>query len=115
MPNASRNAKPRTSTKPRTGAPHEPAFPELADIASMQAISRGDANEDQQRRALAFIIERICATYDLSYRPGDAGAMTFAEGKRFVGLQLVALIKTNLATWSNDNAREQFSPPREHE
>lgn len=109
MPNAPRNS--RNTPSP---LPHEPVAWELVEAASVQALARGDANEDQQRRAVMFIIERVCATYDLSYRPGDTQAMAFAEGKRFVGLQLVKLIRLNLAVWSDDNAREQHSNPAEH-
>lgn len=91
-----------------------PAAWDLADVASVQALWRGDANEEQQRRAFNFIVERLCATYDMSYRPSDTDATTFAEGKRCVGLQLVKCIHLNLATWSKDNAREQHSHPSEH-
>jgi hypothetical protein len=51
-----------------------------------------------QQRALKFIIENLCGTYDLSYRPGPDGDRdtTLAEGKRFVGLQIVKLLKVNL-------------------
>lgn len=81
--------------------PWVPAPYELADISAIQALHRGDATPDQQQRALKWIIESACATYDMSYFPGgeDANRDTiFAEGRRFVGNQLVKATKLNLST-----------------
>ena len=79
-------------------APWRPAPWELADASAIQALARGDANKDQQTRALRWLIEAACATYDLSFRPGDTSRETdFAEGRRFVGLQVVKLLKINLS------------------
>jgi hypothetical protein len=53
-------------------------------------LQAGNANAGQQHRALQWIIEAPCGTYDLSYRAG-AGVerdTAFAEGKRFVGQQI---------------------------
>jgi hypothetical protein len=41
-----------------------------ADIAVIKALAAGVANEGQQKAALAMIVNRICGTYDLSFRPG---------------------------------------------
>lgn len=79
-------------------APWKPAPWELADASALQALMRGDANKDQQERALRWVIESACGTYDMSYRPGDSSRDTdFAEGRRFVGLQIVKLVKMNLS------------------
>lgn len=80
-------------------APWRPAAYEDADVAAFQALAEGKASPDQQRRALKWLIERACATYDLSYRPGgEDGARdtVFAEGKRAVGLEVVKLIKLKI-------------------
>lgn len=69
---------------------------DAADAAAIQALAAGVASEGQQKAALALIINRLCGTYDLSFRPGGmAGvrASDFAEGKRHVGNQLVRLTK----------------------
>jgi hypothetical protein len=42
-------------------------------------------------------VEHACSTYDLSFRPQSQRDTDFAEGRRFVGLQLVKLTKINLA------------------
>lgn len=79
-------------------APWRPPAFEDADVAAVQALERGNASPDQQKRALRWIIEKGAGTYDLSYRPGTEGQRDtdFAEGRRFVGLQLVKLLKLKL-------------------
>lgn len=69
----------------------------LGDISAIQALANGTADAAQQQRALKWIIHQLCCTYDLSYRPGEADETTFAEGKRFVGLQLVKALHLNTA------------------
>lgn len=77
-------------------APWFPAHWEPADVSALQALQRGEATPEQQKRALDYMIQ-IAGTYDLSYRPDSARDSDFAEGKRWVGLQLVKLLKINLA------------------
>lgn len=78
--------------------PWKPAKFDNADAAAMQALAAGNASSMQQKRAITWIIDKCCATYDLSYRPGVEGDRdtVFAEGKRSVGLQLVKLIKVKI-------------------
>lgn len=78
-------------------APWKPTPWEPADVAAIQALVRGDATADQQRRAIDYIINDIAGTYDMSYRPGSERDSVFAEGKRYVGLQIVKATKLNLA------------------
>lgn len=79
--------------------PHLTAPWELADASALQALQRGDADAQTQQRALKWIIERGCATYDLSFKPGEDGRREtdFAEGRRFVGTQIVMMLKANLS------------------
>lgn len=73
---------------------------DLGDVGAIQALARGECEAHQQRNAMKFIIEILCATYDLSFRPGGsdaARATDFMEGRRFVGLQIVKLLKLNLS------------------
>lgn len=85
-------------------AEHSPWLPpklEDAEIAALQALAKGSANADQQKRGIAAIIEKICATYDMSFRPGGEDGSrdtTFAEGRRFPGNQIVKALKTKLGT-----------------
>lgn len=83
--------------KKPASAPWKPTEWEPADVAAIQALVRGDASPEQQRRAVDYIINDIAGTYDMSYRPDSERDSVFAEGKRFVGLQIVKAIKLNLA------------------
>jgi hypothetical protein len=93
--------KPRIKGTPQS-LPHAPAEWEVADAGALQALQRGDASEAQQQRALKFIVQQLACTYDLSYRP--TGGTEFAEGKRFVGLQIVKLLHLNLSQMTGNNA-----------
>lgn len=81
--------------KKKPPEPWMPAAYEEPETNAIKALAAGNANEDQQRRALNWIINTLCGTYDLSFRPGGEGDRdtVFAEGKRFVGMQLVKQLK----------------------
>lgn len=87
--------------------PARPASYDEADVAAIQAIATGSATAAQQQRALRWIVEAAADAYGLSYRGGDAQATAFAEGKRFVGLQIVKLSKLRLdALRAADESRD---------
>lgn len=75
----------------------QPAGYELADVTAIQAIARGDASPDMQRRALDWIIKRACATYDFAYRPNSDRDTNLALGRQFAGQQIVKLLHLNPA------------------
>ncbi len=70
-----------------------------ADVSALQAVRRGEANADQQVRAMEFILEAVCERNGMSFRPGPDGAREtdFAEGRRFVGNQIVKLVNLPLS------------------
>lgn len=70
--------------------------------AAIQAVARGDASEHQQRIFTEYLVNDLCGTYDLSFRPDSTRDSDFAEGRRFVGLQLVKLMKINLSIIKED-------------
>mgnify|MGYP003669007566 CR=1 FL=1 len=75
-----------------------PAFPagyEVADVAAIQALVRGDATEEQQQRAIKWVIESAAGTYDMHYY-GNEAHTAFALGRAFVGQQLVKMTRLNL-------------------
>jgi len=85
-----------TQAKIEEHAPWRPPAYEDADAIAIQALERGNANMDQQKRALAWIIEKAAGTYEMSYRPGAGEGdrdTVFAEGRRFVGNQIVKMTK----------------------
>lgn len=78
----------------KTG-PYIPAKWTNSDVYALQALAAGQANDEQQKQALSFIINNLSGAYDLSFRPGGLEGdreTAFAEGKRFVGTQIVKLL-----------------------
>lgn len=78
-------------------APWLPPKYDIPDVAAIQALSRGDATPEMQQRALKWIIESACGTYDFPYRPAPNDRDTnIALGRMFVGQQIVKMLKLNL-------------------
>ena len=84
-------------SKPNRSAAHYPPEWEPADVRAIQSLQTGEATPEMQKRALDFMINKVCQTYDLSYRPESDRETVFAEGRRFTGLQLVKMLSINLA------------------
>lgn len=63
--------------------------------AAVQAVADGRATPEQQQLAIATIVEGIAEYHGLSYSPDSTHDTAFAEGKRFVGAQIVKLCKLN--------------------
>jgi hypothetical protein len=91
-----------TEKKPskKSAAWHPPAW-DIPDAKALQQLAIGEASPEQQKRALKWIVETACGTYEMSYRPESARDSDFAEGRRFPGLQMVKLLKINLAALMN--------------
>jgi hypothetical protein len=90
----------RKAPEPPVGAPWVPPPWEPEDVGAIQALMRGEAEPHQQTRALKYIVETLSDYYGISYRPDGLGGQRdtdFAEGKRFVGQQIVKLTKINLS------------------
>lgn len=83
-------------------APHEPVQWDVADASAFQALERGEAEPHQQKRILKWLIQNASGMNDLSYRPGDPVATAFAEGRRFVGLQIHKLTIVNTKAFTKD-------------
>ena len=62
---------------------------ERYDVMAMKAVATGTANEGQQKHVLRFIIEVIAGTYGETYWPDSERHSTFAQGRRYCGLQIV--------------------------
>jgi len=73
--------------------PYEPPKFEPADASAFQALRRGDASEAQQKRALEWFIT-ASGTHDLDYRK-DPRDHAFVSGRRFMGLQVIKMLKLN--------------------
>lgn len=91
---------------------HEASYAPLtkSDVYAIKALAEGKAEPAMQIDALNLIIERICGTYDLSYRPDSMGgqrATEFSEGKRSVGLQIRRIIAQPMKVLVPDDAAQQ--------
>ena len=89
----------KDSSRPWFPAPYE-----KADASAIQALSRGLADPEQQQRALKWIIEGAAMCYGMSFIPGGEDGRRdsdFAEGRRYVGQQIVKMTKLNLAVIPN--------------
>lgn len=86
-----------TAKKPPVREAWTPPEWEDADAYAIQRCIQGNADPADQRRAIDWIINAACGTYDLSFRPGVQGDRdtSFAEGRRFVGLQIIKMSKIN--------------------
>lgn len=63
-----------------------PAIWTEADVLAVRACIAGKASEDQQTRAMNWIMSQAARVTDLSYAPGEQPLATaFAEGRRYVG------------------------------
>jgi hypothetical protein len=68
---------------------------DIPDLSAVQALHRGDANADQQRRAVEWILKQL-AQVQVSTFHLDPAASAFAEGRRYVGLKLAQAINISM-------------------
>lgn len=64
-----------------------------ADAHALRALQAGNASPHQQQRALNYVVNVLCGTYDMPYRP-EARDTDFALGKMKVGQDIVWLLNT---------------------
>lgn len=83
-----------TSKKP--SPPHLRCDWDTPVVAAAQALQRGDASPDQQKQFLNWLVNHAAGTYNQSYQESGDRDTVFAEGRRFVGLQIVKLLHLSL-------------------
>lgn len=97
---------------------HAPVAYDLADLHAIRACIAGTATEDQQRRAMGWIINGPCALYDMSYRDeaegGDRGT-AFHEGRRFVGNTIVKMTRQETLMAAQKAAESKRKPSSERQ
>lgn len=89
--------------------PYIPAIYEAADCSAFQALQRGEASPDQQRRALDWLIKQGAATYEFHYYPSDRDT-AFALGRAFVGQQVVKMLTLNLMSLRREQNANSSTP-----
>lgn len=80
--------------KPKPGhvpPPWMPASWSNHDVAALQALARGVANEGQQKRALDYIVNVLGMAYEHTHYPNDRDTC-HANGRRYVALGIVKLV-----------------------
>ena len=68
-----------------------------SEISALQALFRGEAQAHQQNLALQFIVADLAQAYDRTFDPASDRLSAFAEGRRFVGLEILRLLDVNIA------------------
>lgn len=84
----------KTATQPWT--PHEA---DSEDVGALRAVYHGTASEHMQRRALDFVIKRLCGVGEFTFIPGGEDgrrATDFKAGKQHVGLEILSLVSTKV-------------------
>lgn len=80
-----------------------PAPITIKEAGAIQALARGEAMPHQQVDILKWIVNQLCQTYDLSFSPEGDRETAFAEGRRFVGLQLVKMTVIDIEKLRKEN------------
>lgn len=96
-------------------APWLPIPYEIPDVGAVQALARGDATPEQQRRALLWIMENAAGVYLETFHPDNARWTDFACGRRFVGTQIGKMLRLNIARLTEIEARKRGKTPEPSE
>lgn len=80
---------------------HMPPLYERSHVAAFQALAHGTAEPQQQKIAMAYLLGTLCRVQDISYRPDSDRETVFAEGRRFVGQQIMKLFQLNTGNIEN--------------
>ncbi len=86
----------KSGARRRRATPRKPWHPpgyDARDVRAIQALARGEAGPDDQRRALDWIVHRAAQTYDEPFYAENARVTDYVLGRRSVGLALVKLIR----------------------
>lgn len=79
-----------------------PAPFQLADAVALQALQQGVADAAQQQRAIDWILRSACDMGGIGFRGESGMAMAFHEGRRFVGSQILGLLKIDKSKVKDD-------------
>lgn len=83
------NDAPRKPKEDPVEAPDHTTF----IVSSLRALMNGTATAHQQKSAMEYIVNDICGTYDLAYRPKSERDTIFALGKQRVGQIITWLLQ----------------------
>jgi hypothetical protein len=95
------------AAKERLFQPWAPPAAELPDVVAIKALSQGNATEEQQMRALHFILVHVCGVDDEPYCPTSDRDTAYALGKRRVGTYLRSLLAADIRKFKSDGQPSQ--------
>lgn len=75
------------------------------DAMAVRALKAGNASGGQQQRALRWIVDAACGTYDLGWHPSGPHEASFSAGRRFAGSQVVRAMNINAETLRKNDAK----------
>ncbi len=85
---------------------------ELADASALKALAVGQANPEQQIRALMWIMQTACLARDWAYRPGaNDGDTNIGLGRQFVAHQIQHLISLPIGAMRRNEPRADPHDP----
>lgn len=79
------------STKKQSGCFECPDL-DKQEIESLKALGKGEADEFQQKLALAVIVNKFARAHDLPYIPGSFDQSSFISGRAFVGQKILKIL-----------------------
>ena len=84
----------------------DPASYGVAEVAAIKALANGNADEQQQRTALHFILVHVCLVDDEPFCPGADGERDtdYLLGRRRVGTFIRSLIHADIKKFKTDRA-----------
>lgn len=82
--------------KPESNKPFKPMEYTKAQSHVFKALSKGEATEQQQKDAVAFLINDLCKTYDSAFHPVEPRWQDFKLGMQHIGQQVRFLINSSM-------------------
>lgn len=86
--------------------PYLPARYNDSEVAAIKALVRGDADAEQQRLAIEWILRDACGLLEFHFYATDRDT-AFALGRAFVGQQINKLINFDPALMRRGNPRPE--------
>lgn len=95
----------RQRIKPPPKEPWHPIDLDKTDVLALRGLKAGTATPQQQQHAIQWLINVASRMDDLSFRPDSERATAFAEGKRFVGLQIWKALTLDMSTYFSNERK----------
>ncbi len=86
---------------------------DFADIDAIQALKNGVADENQQKRALNWILENACARHVWAFKD-DERETCIALGQQFAGQQIIGLINLSREEIEKQKQEARRRNPEQH-